>query len=130
MTMTKKEIYETIVDWQMNAGEDFIDYWGSNITIPSFMFWCLGRGYLTKEQLNAWEADYLSKDLFQQLYASEPNYFIGGSGDSIYALCDHDTWEDGVEILSEFISESTTYQNRLKVFLREWAGEEAVDDGE
>lgn len=118
--MTKKEVYDKILAWQKRAGEDFIDYWGSNITVPSFMFWCLGRGHLSMEQFNAWENDYMAKDFMVFHYADEPNYFIGGSMDLPYSLCDHDSWEKGIEILAEFISKSITYQNRLEGFLKEW----------
>lgn len=112
--MTKEEVFEKIQDWESENGESFIDYFESNITVVSFMFWCMGRNYISKENFQKWEQDFQNGEID----ANDANYFI--VGDAQYSIVNHneeDYDEKGLKILAEFISESSTYMTRLNKFL-------------
>ncbi|QFP93414.1 UNVERIFIED_ORG: hypothetical protein Xoosp15_149 [Xanthomonas phage Xoo-sp15] len=119
--MDKQEIYDRIVLWQLEAGEDFLDYFDGDLRAGSFMMWCRGKGYITIEQLNLWEED----DNYSSECATRYVHDCGHSGKPIpYAVVSEPDWtEAGQEkaymILAEFISESVTYKNRLQIFLEE-----------
>jgi len=117
--MNKQEIYDSIVNWQMEAGEDFLDYFDSDLKAGSYMIWCLGRGHITVEQFNLWEED-------SSYYSDWASHYVHNChGEDIpYSVVSEEDWtEEGQEkaymILAEFISESVTYQKRLKEFLEE-----------
>lgn len=119
--MNKQEIYEKMIAWQMDAGEDFLDYFDSDLNGINFMFWARGKGYITVEQLNLWEVAIDIND--SALYASTYVHDCYGEGVP-YAIVSEEDWtEEGQEkafgILAEFISESITYIKRFKVFLEE-----------
>ncbi|UXQ88884.1 hypothetical protein Thu_24 [Bacillus phage Thurquoise] len=119
--MDKQEIYDKIVAWQMDAGEDFLDYFDGDLVPGSFMMWCRGKGYITIEQLNLWEED----DDASSMWATRYVHDCGNSGEPIpYAVVSEEDWtEEGQEkaymILAEFISESVTYKIRLQEFLED-----------
>ncbi|AXQ67699.1 hypothetical protein KIOSHI_22 [Bacillus phage Kioshi] len=119
--MDKQEIYGKIVAWQMEAGEDFLDYFDGDLRAGSYMMWCRGKGYITIEQLNLWE----KADDFDSGCATAYVHDCGNYGEPIpYAVVSEEDWtEEGQEkaymILAEFISESVTYQHRLQKFLEE-----------
>ncbi|MFQ3543474.1 hypothetical protein Q7A53_05260 [Halobacillus rhizosphaerae] len=121
--LNKDDIYKVIINWQMEMGEDFLDYFESNLTIPSYMFWCLGKGYLSKERFNEWEkqkslGNFESDSAMSVVY----NHYDNDNG---FAVVHSDDWEEEKEkeaymILAEFISESNTYKTRLNDFLRDY----------
>ncbi|AFQ96347.1 hypothetical protein [Bacillus phage vB_BceM_Bc431v3] len=119
--MNKQEIYDKIVAWQMEAGEDFLDYFDSSLTPGSFMMWCRGKGYITIEQMNLWENDTSPESMWASHYVHD----CGNSGEPIpYAVVSEEDWTESGQykaymILAEFISESVTYQYLLKTFLEE-----------
>lgn len=120
--MEAREIFDLIRAWEYNAGESFVDYWGSNLNTPNFMFWCVGKGVLTQAQFNAWERDFQSKDRYISLKSNDPNYFIDGDTTEglSYAIGDMDNEQFyGLITLSQFIADSMIYQKRLMDFLND-----------
>lgn len=125
--LDKETIYNGIVEWEQEAGESFTDYF-SDINEVSFMMWALGRKYITPQQFNLWEEAFSKRELEATCF----NYYLYSSnGSDVPFACvndGHDWTEEGQEkayrIFAEFVSESTTYQKRLKAF---FAGE---DEGE
>ena len=120
--MTKLEIYNSIVKWQMEAGESFLDYFDGDFNAVSFMMWCRGREYVTVEQFNLWEKAYIGGED----EADEAQSLVHDChGENIpYAVVSEENWtEEGQKrafmILAEFISESVIYQERLHEFLGE-----------
>lgn len=120
--MNKQEIYEAIVNWQMDAGEDFLDYFDGDLRAVSFMMWCRGKGYLTIDQFNLWE-EAMNNDNDEAEQAT--SIVHNCHGDNIpYAVVSEEDWtevgqEKAYMILAEFISESIIYQKRFKEFLKE-----------
>lgn len=120
--MEAREIFDLIREWEYDAGESFVDYWGSNLNVPNFMFWCVGKGVLTQAQFNMWEKDYISNDMYVSLQSSDPNYFIDGDMTEglAYAIGDMDSEQFyGLIVLSQFIADSMIYQKRLMDFLND-----------
>jgi len=108
---TKEEICEAIIDWEQDAGEDFVDYFNSYINEYNFMFWALGKGYITAEQFRAYENDDIPSTSF---VLGDEEYSV------VYDASEGDDWETPYrksrEILADFFSASTTYQTRLDNF--------------
>lgn len=110
---TKEEIFDAILEWEQEAGEDFVDYFNSYINEFNFMFWALGKGYITAEQFRAYEND---------SFASGGTSFVLGDEEYSVVFEDHDSddWETPYrksrEILADFFSASDTYQFRLDNF--------------
>jgi hypothetical protein len=120
--MNDREIFSKIRAWELRAGESFVDYWGSNLNTPNFMFWCVGKGILTQAQFNVWERDYTSEGIYAGLTANDPNYFIDGDTTEglPYAIGDMDNEQFyGLIVLSQFIADSMIYQKRLIDFLND-----------
>ncbi|AHN66505.1 hypothetical protein Bcp1_028 [Bacillus phage Bcp1] len=117
--MDKQEIYDKIVAWQMEAGEDFLDYFDTYLKPGSFMMWCRGKGYITIEQMNLWE-DCEDTD---SMYATNYVHDCGNYGEPVpYAVVSEEDWTEAGQykaymILAEFISESSTYRRQFKKFL-------------
>jgi hypothetical protein len=112
--MKDNEIYKKILNWSEEAGEDFVDYFDSDINIYNFMFWCYGRGFLNKNKFNLWEKAIEEKDIFAKMATS----IISGSEE--YSIFDEDSWEDGYMMLADFISSSDTYIKRFNSFLEDY----------
>jgi hypothetical protein len=124
--MDSREIFDLIRAWEYDAGESFVDYWGYNLNVPNFMFWCVGKGVLTQAQFNVWERDFQLKGIFDSLKASDPNYFIDGdtTEELAYAIGDMDNEQFyGLITLSQFIADSMIYQKRLMDFLNNVEGD-------
>lgn len=122
--MNKQEIYDKIVDWQMEAGEDFLDYFDSDLNIPNYMFWCLGKGYITADRFHNWEIAMKRGDYEAEWATSVVHSCHGDEDTKGYAVVWEEDWtEEGQEkaygYLAEFMSESLTYQRRLQRFLEE-----------
>jgi hypothetical protein len=118
-TMSREEICQAMIDWQIVAGEDFLDYFDGDVNISNLMCWARGKGYLTIEQFNQWEQD----DSFESLWLTCVVHDCGGY-DKPYSFVREEEWtEEGQEkaytLLAEFISESITYQERFQRFLRD-----------
>ena len=108
---TVNEMYEAIRDWEMEAGEDFVDYFDSSINEANLLFWALGKGYITPVQFQAWEAN--------RSYASNSEIVFGQEEWSIVKHVDG-TIEDydlAYLRLAEFLASSITYQARVEEFL-------------
>jgi hypothetical protein len=117
--MTKEEIYDLIIEWQIEAGEDFLDYFDSYFRVVSFMCWARGKGYIAIEQFNKWEEDNDSDSDYMSVCVHDCH-----GHDKGYAVVCEEGWtkkgqEKAYMILAEFFSESATYQKRFKKFLEE-----------
>ena len=119
--MDKENIYNSIIEWQKEAGESFTDYFNADIHPLTYMTWCLGRGYLSPEKYNMWAEVYRKN----KLEANDPNYFVyneHSDGNAMFAVVISDDWNDqdqekAFRILAEFISEIEVYQRRFQIFL-------------
>lgn len=122
MMTDKQEIYEAMVNWQMDAGEDFLDYFDGDMNAISFMCWARGKGYISIEQFNMWEEAY-NGDFSEAGWATRYVHNCHGEEPG-YAVVNEEDWtEEGQEkaygILAEFISESKSYQLKFNNFLKD-----------
>lgn len=118
--MNKEDIYNEIVEWGNENAESFVDYFNSDIKEVTFMSWCLGKGYLTREKFNKWVESYS----LDEIESVGPNYYLYDSdgGDVEFAVVISDEWnhnsqDEAYKILSEFISEVDIYILRFKKFI-------------
>jgi hypothetical protein len=102
-------MFDDIRNWEIEAGEDFCDYFESNINEVNFIFWCLGKGYLTEEQVNIWNRRKLSTSFTEILCSEEEFSVIQEDGDEEY--------DKAYRILAEFLSSTDEYQKRVDEFL-------------
>ena len=116
---TKEEIYDAIISWEHDAGESFVDYFDGSLREGSYLFWCLGKGYITPEQFHAWEEDDMAfnNDIVfgQEKYSvvQEPEFVFNAREEFDQA------YEKAMRILAEFLSLTNTYQYRVKKFFEE-----------
>lgn len=123
--MNEREIFESINKFEQDAGEDFLDYFDSNINCVNYMFWALGKGYLSQEKFNLWEEAMNNKKWDADsastcVYDSDAYKGVENS----FAVVSSVEWEEEAQdkaymYLAEFISESIIYQKRLKTFLED-----------
>jgi hypothetical protein len=116
------ELANRIRNWEIDIGESFCDYF-TNINAPSFMFWCLGRGYLTKEKFNMWEESFSTNkhgkaDDFNCFLYNEHN-----DPDAQFAVVISEDWNEhssfvAFRIFAEFCLGSTIYMKRLEDFFK------------
>jgi hypothetical protein len=109
--MNKEYIYGKIIDWEMNNGESFLDYFDSDMNAYNIMFWIKGKGYITQENFEKWEreqSDTIMLGVQDYLYDVEDSYGII-----------KEDWKEGIKIIAEFISESVIYQERFNLFMEE-----------
>lgn len=109
---TVDEMYNDICNWEMEAGEDFLDYFDSSFNEINFMFWALGKGYMSEDKFHAWEAEK------NKNFISNAEILIG---DEKYSIVEEtENWKEdvrkGYRILAEFLASTTTYQRRVKEF--------------
>lgn len=108
---TKEEMYNDIREWEMEAGEDFLDYFGASMNEYNFMFWCLGKGYITEYQLQAFEAE----------KHTGTEYLIGTEIYSVVNEEENKDWDSACakayRILADFFTATMTYQKRVDRFL-------------
>lgn len=123
--MNKQEIFDAIINYEMEVGEDFLDQ-GFNLHPLTFMTWCFGKGYLTKEKYNLWSDAYTSRIKGMYLESHDANYFVYAShGCKVpFAVVSSDDWNEECQhkaymILAEFISKIDIYIDRLKEFTKE-----------
>lgn len=109
---TKEQMYTDIRDWEMDAGEDFLDYFGANMNEFNFMFWCLGKGYINEEQLQTYE---LKKYTGTEYLLGDETYSVVRDDEGDYDDC----LEKAYKILADFLTSTTTYQIRVDEFLRD-----------
>lgn len=112
MLRTKEQMYNDVRAWEMDAGEDFLDYFDSSINVWNFMFWALGKGYITEEQIQ----------LFEDETCPSTSYLLGDEDYSVVKEDEYDEFEDAVEeaymILADFLTATNTYQMRVHDFLK------------
>lgn len=122
--LTKEEIFNSIIEYNHEAGESFEDHFGHNINEATFMTWCLGKRYINPLQYDYWTRD--QSDM--KLEATDLNYYLYNAEDQedylIYAVVHSVKWNDkdyerAIKILSEFISEISIYQKRFQNFMKE-----------
>lgn len=122
--MTKEEIFKAIIDWEQEAGESFTDYFSSGIDGKTFMTWCFGKGYISREQFNQWVEAWSKK----KLESNCSNYFVYneyGNKNAPFAVVITEEYSDEAQekaykILAEFISGIDVYITRLNKFLSEY----------
>lgn len=120
--MEKQQIFDAIVKFQHDHGEDFLDQ-GFNLDEKTFMTWCFGRKYITREQYNLWVDAYRHG----QLEAIDANYYVydwQGCKDVPWAVVitedyEEEAWDKAFLILAEFISEIDVYIERLQKYVSE-----------
>jgi uncharacterized protein (UPF0297 family) len=107
--LTKEQMFEKISNWEMDMGEDFLDYFGSNMNEFNFMFWCFGKGYINEHQLKE----------FESAKSVGTEYLVGDEIFSVVNSEEDDCYNKGNIILAEFLSATATYQKRVKEFIEE-----------
>jgi hypothetical protein len=116
-TVTKEEIFKKMMDYQKEAGEEILDG-RLDIHPLTFMSWCLGRRYISKEKFNVWARHFME----DELEATDSNYYVYDAEDmngTPYAVVysketNDDDYHKAMMYLAEFISESDEYQKRLE----------------
>lgn len=118
--MDKKEIYNSIVNWENEHGESFVDHFNSDIKESTFMAWCLGKCYISSDKFNKWMQSYLE----EKLESKDPNYYLYDSdgGEVEFAVVTSEEWtmeaqDEAHKILAEFISEIDIYISRFNKFI-------------
>ena len=109
----------------MEVGESFIDYFDTNINPASFMFWCLGKGYQSKEKFDLWQKDYINIGHLM----SANNYICDHEQYTPYAVFlkneymteEEDKIEDkkGLWVLAEFIASNQLYIDRFNNYVNQ-----------
>lgn len=108
----KDQMYEDLRNWEMDAGEDFLDNFGASLNEYNLMFWCLGKGYITEEQLRLFEAEKHTGTEF--LYGEEEYSIVNEEEEE-----DHEKGlEKAYRILADFLTSTNTYQRRVDEFLK------------
>lgn len=112
---TPEQMYQDIRNWEMDAGESFLDYFSSRLNVANLLFWAMGKGYIDEDGFKEWERN-------DDSYISSDDIIFGIYPFSIIKLEDGDSWnEDGYEramkVLAEFLASSKTYQKRVDNFL-------------
>ena len=111
---TQNEIYEAIISWEIEAGESFVDYFDSSLKEGSYLFWCLGKGYITPEQFRAWEEEEMAFNT--DIVFGQEKYSVVQEPEFNYQ---DEAYEKAMYILAEFLSLTHTYQKRVDNFLKE-----------
>lgn len=111
---TADEMYSDIRGYEIEHGESFLDHFDGDFGQPSFMFWCLGKGYIDAYKFDKW---YEENERQWSCIGCELIY-----GDEEYSIVKElDDWEAPYEkamrILAEFLVSTTVYQERVKEFL-------------
>lgn len=106
-------MYEAIRDWEMDAGEDFFDYFESSINEYNLLFWAMGKGYITQEDIQQYENRGRHSSVSEIVMGDEP-YSI--------TKFDDDAPHDEMYItaymrVAEFLASTTTYQKRVGDFI-------------
>lgn len=122
---TTAEIYLKIKEWQMEAGECFLDRFDSYIHAEQYMFWALGKGYLTQERFHLWEDNYDSL-VCEASWATRYVYCDDiCEGDDVYAVvASPNGWNEGDQnqafrYLAEFIASSKKMQEEFREFIED-----------
>jgi hypothetical protein len=122
---TVEEMYEATRGYEIRHGESFLDHFDSDFSQPSFMFWALGKGYLTTEKFDAWHDEYMKPyycDCGDRLIYGDEEWSIVSDEDVEWEV----PYKKAFMILAEFLASTTEYQNRVEEFLKE--NEEDDDD--
>lgn len=110
----KTEVYEEIRQWELNSGESFLSYFEGAIDTLNFMYWCLGKGYISDSEFQCFECFKGYCDLEDIIYGNNVFSIIKKS----LKGWNLEEYKKGLLIFSEFISCSTIKQVRLDLFLR------------
>ena len=119
----QEQLARQIEQWEFHNDEDFFEYVSSYIDIAIFMWWAMGREYITQEQFNKWEEDILNKeDNAKWLPYIAYNCQGNSIGDIPYSIVKEDTYsfkgkEKAIMIFANFISESIIFKKRFDEFL-------------
>lgn len=118
---TPEQIYESICNYEIEAGESFLDHFDSSLNEVNLLFWAMGKGYITKEQFHAWEDN-------ESLAISNDDILFGEEAFSIvkepeWSFSDREEYDKAYEkaqrILAEFLASTKTYQERVQKFFKE-----------
>jgi hypothetical protein len=116
---TKEEIFESIRNWEIDAGESFVDYFDGRLNEVNYLFWCLGKGCITSEQFQSWEEEDIafSNDI---VFGTE-NYSVVQEPDFDFSNREvyDEAYDKAMMILAEFLSSTQTYQRRVEEFFKE-----------
>lgn len=114
--LDKKHVYKLIRNFEYEAGENFVDQNESIVNERCMLFWMLGKGYITGEQITMYAED-SSKliDLNYILNACEVPFALFPMGNQ-----EEETHFKSMEVLAEIISEVPHYQERLLEIVNEW----------
>lgn len=107
--LDKKHIYKLIRNFEYEAGEDFVDQNESIVNERCMLFWMLGKGYISGEQISMYAKDSRKLiDLNDILSAYEVPFALLPMGSQ-----EEDAHSKSMEVLAELISEVPHYQERL-----------------
>jgi hypothetical protein len=123
------ELAQRMIDWQMENGESFTDYF-TNVYAPSFMYWCMAKGYLTKEKFNMWEEAFMNKKHSEADSFNDFLYNQFNDEDAQFAVVISEDYNEEDEmkafrIFAEFCLDSSIYMKRLEDFFKgkDWSTE-------
>lgn len=118
MSTSKADLIKKFYEIECEAGEAIFDEM-IEINPPTFMFWCLGKKYITNKNVDIWYEDWRNN----KLEAIDSNYYI--HGDEVYSIVNSDEdYSKAVDIFCEFCSEIIVYTNRLNKLYEEVCGNE------
>lgn len=106
-------MYKRIIDWQMDVGESFTDYFmHDRVKDVSWGFWLLGKGYTKRANEILEEVQAGNKCLDQELLyhvhnEDDPNYYS------------HGYYQD-IALWAEFLCSTRIYIDRVNEFFAEY----------
>lgn len=114
--MTKEELAKKIIEWEIEAGESFTDYFmHDRVKNLSWAFWLLGKGFTEHALVIIRKMEKDGADAYQEqetLYEIYPEY----DENENYS---NDAHERNVMVWSEFLLSTDTYTKRIEEFLQE-----------
>lgn len=108
MKSSIKHIYKLIRNFEFEAGESFTDQFESSfIDERTFFYWMVVKGYISKEQIEAYEKAHFT-ELNNICTGYEDDFSLFPMGE-----CVEDCHFKAMSILAECITEIPTYQEKL-----------------
>lgn len=108
--MEVKELTQKLIDWEINAGESFMDYFlHDNVKASSWGFWLLGKGYID------FGNNIISKFIKDEYLEQEELFDVFGADIDD----DSDKWNKNFELWAEFLLATPTYTERVYDFLKD-----------
>ena len=115
---SKEKIFEEIVVWEESMGECFYDYFcHDNISNVSWAFFLLGKGFV--KHANDIVNEHVNNDGYvgqEELYELKP---VNGGEIELSVDEERENWRYNMEVMSEFLSLTDFYQNKLTNFFKE-----------